>query len=223
MTRTWTGSRCWFRVVLRTFTKPWPGRLWEGRTARISASTSNSSPGRTARGHFISSAQTPMTPPAGLRSPSTRRRMVRAAVCQPLADRPWKNEARAASSSRWNGCGSKAAAKALIASASTRSRFVPYFCPTAKSSRYRRVIRKPAMGRRDYHRSPLLEETREDPHERSLLAEREAFEGGRRSRHAIEEEGAEPRAGRSEDQYLHPAVPGRRAATHETSRFEPVH
>jgi len=58
-----------------------------------------------------------------------------AAVCQPLAARPWKKERAAASSSRWKGCGSYAAANCLIAAASTRTRPDRYFWPTAKSSR----------------------------------------------------------------------------------------
>ncbi len=61
--------------------------------------------------------------------------MVSAAVCQPLAARPPKNEPRAASSLRWNGCGSNWAAKALMAAASTRSVPETCFCPGAKSSR----------------------------------------------------------------------------------------
>jgi hypothetical protein len=32
--------------------------------------------------------------------------MVKAAVCHPLAARPWKKELAAACSSRWKGCGS---------------------------------------------------------------------------------------------------------------------
>ena len=60
---------------------------------------------------------------------------MRAAVCQPLALRPAKTETRAASSSRWNGCGSNVAAKALIAAASSPTLPVRYFWPAAKSSR----------------------------------------------------------------------------------------
>jgi hypothetical protein len=61
--------------------------------------------------------------------------MLRAAVCHPLAARPSKKDARAACSSRWNGWGSNAAAKALIAGASTTSFPDAYFWPAAKSSR----------------------------------------------------------------------------------------
>jgi hypothetical protein len=61
--------------------------------------------------------------------------MVKAAVCHPLAARPLKKDFAAAASSRWNGCGSYAAANCLIAAASTRIRPDRYFCPTAKSSR----------------------------------------------------------------------------------------
>src|SRR5260370_24033861 len=77
---------------------------------------------------------------SGFNSLSTRSRMVIAAVCQPLAASPRNIELRAASSSRWKGCGSNSAAKALIRSFSTRKRPEPKVCPTAKSSRYRPVI-----------------------------------------------------------------------------------
>jgi hypothetical protein len=40
-------------------------------------------PGRTGFGQRNSSNPAPMTPPVGLSSPSTRSRMIRAAVCQP--------------------------------------------------------------------------------------------------------------------------------------------
>src|SRR5881396_1691563 len=81
-----------------------------------------------------------MIPPAGFNSLSTSSRMVIAAVCQPLAANPPKIEPRAASSSRWKGCGSNSAAKVLIRSFSTRRRPEPNVCPAAKSSRYRSVI-----------------------------------------------------------------------------------
>src|SRR5207237_784598 len=81
-------------------------------TSSTSASTCSSSPGRTGRGHFNSSAREPMMPPAGRKPLSTRRRMESAAVCHPLAARPPKKESRAAASSRWNGCGSNWVAKA---------------------------------------------------------------------------------------------------------------
>jgi hypothetical protein len=42
------------------------------------------------RSGFILSNPVPTMPPAGLRSPSTIRRMVIAAVCQPLAANPLK-------------------------------------------------------------------------------------------------------------------------------------
>jgi hypothetical protein len=38
--------------------------------------------------------------------------MVIAAVCQPLAESPWKKVSRAAASSVWKGCGSYSRAKA---------------------------------------------------------------------------------------------------------------
>ena len=47
-------------------------------------------------------------------------RIVRAAVCQPLATSPPKKLARAASSSRWNGWGSNSAANALTRSGLNR-------------------------------------------------------------------------------------------------------
>src|SRR5213592_3832287 len=53
----------------------------------------NSSPGRTGRGQRNSSAPAPTMPPAGLRSLSTRSRMVTAAVCQPLAASGWHTAA----------------------------------------------------------------------------------------------------------------------------------
>src|SRR5438132_1469960 len=109
-------------------------RLVDGRASSTSASTCSSSPGRTGRGHFSSSAREPMIPPAGRNPLSTSSRMVSAAVCQPLAARPPKNEPRAAFSSRWKGCGSNCAAKALIAAESTRSVVETTFCPGAKSS-----------------------------------------------------------------------------------------
>src|SRR6266849_1801469 len=100
MTSTCTGSPFWFSVVVRHFTKPWPGRLLDARTSSTSDSTRSSSPGRTGRGHFNSSARVPMIPPAGRKPLSTSSRMVSADVCHPLAARPPKNEPRAASSSR---------------------------------------------------------------------------------------------------------------------------
>src|SRR5258705_9523188 len=77
-----------------------------------------------------------MIPPAGFNSLSTSSRMVIAAVCQPLAASPRNIEPRAASSSRWKGCGSNSAAKLLMRSFSTRRRPEPKVCPTTKSSRY---------------------------------------------------------------------------------------
>src|SRR5712691_6203039 len=120
-----------------------------------SASTRSSSPGRTGRGHFNSSALEPMIPPAGRKPLSTRSRMVSAAVCHPLAARLPKKEPRAAPSSRWNGCGSNWAAKALIAAASTRSVPETYFCPGAKSSS-QITTAAPARGSRSrrFHAAP---------------------------------------------------------------------
>src|SRR5204862_1657405 len=138
-TETCTASPFWLRVVVRTLMSPWFGRDFDGRTSSTSASTVSSSPGRTGSGQRNSSKPAPTMPPAGLKSLSTRSRMVTAAVCQPLAASPPKIVSRAASSSRWNGCGSNSAAKALIRSLSIGSGPERKVCPTAKSSRYRPV------------------------------------------------------------------------------------
>jgi len=122
-------------VVLRTRIMPRSGRDFDGRTSSTSLNTYSSSPGRTARGQLNSSKPTPRMPPAGLNSPSTISRMLIAAVCQPLAANPANGDCCAAASSRWNGCGSYALAKAKISSLSTRLRPLLKTCPTAKSSR----------------------------------------------------------------------------------------
>jgi hypothetical protein len=80
----------------------------------------SSSPGRTGRGQRHSSQPVPTRPPAGLRALSTRSRIATAVVCQPLAARPWKRLSRAAASSRWKGCGSKAA-QVVICAVSSRN------------------------------------------------------------------------------------------------------
>jgi hypothetical protein len=72
----------------------------------------------------------PTMPPGGLGSLSTSSRIVIAAVCPPLAARPRNTLSRAVLSSRWNGCGSNSAAKALIRSASTRNAPEPKVWPT---------------------------------------------------------------------------------------------
>src|SRR5439155_6403583 len=136
-TATWTASPFWFRVVVRTLINPWSGRDLDGRTSSTSLSTRSSSPGRTGRGQRNSSKPAPTMPPAGFRSLSTRSLMVTAAVCQPLAASPPNIVSRAASSSRWKGCGSKSAAKVLMRSLSMRSCPDRKVWPTAKSSRYR--------------------------------------------------------------------------------------
>jgi hypothetical protein len=82
------------------------------------------------RGQRNSSNPAPTMPPAGLGSLSTSTRIVIAAVCQPLAARPRNTLSRAVLSSRWNGCGSNSAAKALIRSASTRNAPEPKVWPT---------------------------------------------------------------------------------------------
>ena len=95
-----TGSSFWFSVVVRTLIIPWVGRDFEGLTSSTSLSMCSSSPGRTGRGQRNSSKPAPTRPPAGFSSLSTRRRIVRAAVCQPLAAKPWKIVSCAASSLR---------------------------------------------------------------------------------------------------------------------------
>ena len=107
----------WFKVWVLILTIPWSGRDFDGLTSRISDSMCSVSPGRTGGGHLSSSAPAPMEPPAILGSRSTVNRIVRAAVCQPLATRPPKNVFAAAFSSRWNGCGSNCDANALISAA----------------------------------------------------------------------------------------------------------
>ena len=77
----------WLRVSLRTVTIPRSGREREGVTSRTSLSTCRMSPGRVGFGQLIS-PPAPMMPPAIGAPPSTRSRMVIAAVCQPLAARP---------------------------------------------------------------------------------------------------------------------------------------
>ena len=86
-TRTWTVSPRWFRVSLRTVTMPRSGRERDGRIASIVLVTVSTSPGRVACGQRIS-PPAPIEPLASGRPPSTRSRMVSAAVCQPLAARP---------------------------------------------------------------------------------------------------------------------------------------
>ena len=56
--------------------------------------------------------------------------MVTAAVCQPLAARPWNIVCCAAAASRWKGCGSNSAAKLLIRSSSMHKRPELKVCPT---------------------------------------------------------------------------------------------
>ncbi len=135
---TWiiTGWPCWLRVVFRIRTMPRSGFDCEGRTSRTSDSTRSTSPGRTGRGQRIASMPAPTSPPATLKSLSTRSRIARAAVCQPLATSPPKMLPAAASSSRWNGCGSKSAANALMRSRSTVTDSEWKVWPTVRSSRY---------------------------------------------------------------------------------------
>ena len=175
-TMIWTASPCWFSVVVRTLTSPRSGRDCDGRTSTTSDSICNSSPGRTGRGQRNSSNPRPRMPPAGRRSPSTSIRMVAAAVYQPLAAKPPKMLLRAASSSRWKGCGSNSAANAMIRSCSTRGRSdEPYVCPTAKSSRYLSVIRAPSTQSRPARHpdasSALANRLSADPATRVLVLE----------------------------------------------------
>src|SRR6202045_2641464 len=139
-TKTCTVSPFWFKGVVRPLTSPWLGRDFDCLTSRTSLSTRSSSPGRTGSVQRNSSKPAPMIPPAGLRSLSTISLIVNAAVYPPLATNPRKIVSRAASSSRWKGCGSNSAANVLIRSLSTRTRPEPKVRPTAKSSRYRLVI-----------------------------------------------------------------------------------
>ena len=78
---------------------PRSGRDRDGLISMTSLSTRKTSPGRAGFGQLIS-PPFPMTPPAIGIPPSTRRRMVIAAVCQPLAASPPNSVAFADSSSR---------------------------------------------------------------------------------------------------------------------------
>ena len=69
----------------------------------------------------------------------------------------------------------------------------------------------------------LLEQPREDSHQRPLFVDGQASEGRRRRGHAVEQDGAEARTRRREIQHLDTAVGGRRAPAHEPARFEPIH
>ncbi len=55
---------------------------------------------------------------------------------------------------------------------------------------------------------PLLEQALQEPDEGALLAERQALEGSRRSRHAVDQQGPEPGTVRGEVEDLHPPVAG---------------
>ena len=68
-------------------------------------------------------------------------RMVIAQVCQPLAERRPNSEASAASSSRWKGCGSNSAAKAMTASRVTGLAPNSRTLPAGKSSHQKRMVR----------------------------------------------------------------------------------
>src|SRR5882762_7182215 len=87
--KTKTGSSFWFRVVLLALTIAWFGFVRDGIISRISLSTRNVSPARVGFGHVISPPK-PIIPFARGSPPTTRRRIVIAAVCQPLAANPRK-------------------------------------------------------------------------------------------------------------------------------------
>ena len=99
-TKIMTGWSSWFIVWVRILMIPWSGRDFDGRTSRTSETMCSVSPGRTGRGHLSLLGSGSDQPPAIRRSPSTINRIVRAAVCQPLATSPPKKVAAAARSSR---------------------------------------------------------------------------------------------------------------------------
>jgi hypothetical protein len=74
------------RVSLRTRTMPRSGRERDGVTSSISLTTRRTSPGRVGLGQLIS-PPAPTIPPWSGKPVSTSKRMVIAAVCQPLAAR----------------------------------------------------------------------------------------------------------------------------------------
>ena len=69
----------------------------------------------------------------------------------------------------------------------------------------------------------LLEQPGQDSHQRPLLAGGETCEGIGRRGHAIEEKRPQPRTVRRQIEDFDPAVRGRRTATHEAARLEPIH
>ena len=83
------------RVKLRTVAIPRSGREREGVISTTSLSTCSVSPGRVGFGQ-ASSPPAPMIPPVSGNPLSTNRRMVIAAVCQPLATKPANSVALAA-------------------------------------------------------------------------------------------------------------------------------
>src|SRR5580692_591406 len=87
------------RVRLRTVMIPRSGLDREGLTSNTSLSTSRLSPGRVGFGQS-SSTPAPTIPSASGKPPSTSRRAVIAAVCQPLAAKPENRVSLAASLSR---------------------------------------------------------------------------------------------------------------------------
>ena len=131
--KTWATAPSRSTVSIRTTAIPRSGREREGRTSRTSASTCSTAPGRVGAGQEIS-PPAPISPPA-IGSPWTARRMVIAAVCQPLATSSPKKLPAAASASVWNGWGSHWLAKATAPSASSAYSPVVKRCPTLRSSR----------------------------------------------------------------------------------------
>jgi hypothetical protein len=79
----WTVSPRWLRVSLRTLAIPRSGRERDGTTSSTSLTTWRISPGRVGFGQLIS-PPAPTIPPISGNPDSTSRRMVIAAVCQPL-------------------------------------------------------------------------------------------------------------------------------------------
>ena len=77
---------------------PRSGRERDGVTSTTSLSTWSTSPGRVGAGQ-LNSPPAPTKPPASGGPLSTFRRIVIAAVCQPLAAKPLKNVRSAACSS----------------------------------------------------------------------------------------------------------------------------
>ena len=114
-----TISPCWLSISAFRRMKP-SGLVREGQVSVISVRTVTVSPARTGfcqRQESMPGEPTPAI--SSRRMASTDSRIMIAHECQPLAMRPPKMLRRAASSSRWKGCGSYFVAKAMISSALT--------------------------------------------------------------------------------------------------------